>query len=144
MSGNRSSRDDLEGRAWCAQSDHAIRRGRSCRFEAASNLVGKGGTIVSPGLGSGPWNVNVGRMSFNNVSLLGMWGGNIDHLDDIARWMQEGRLDIKPMLQAMPLSEWREAFDMLRRQECILHGGEVSLEVSIILSVVSGRVAALD
>lgn len=91
--------------------------GAATAVEAASNLVAKGGTIVSPGLGSGPWNVNVGRMSFNNISLLGMWGGNIAHLDDIAGWMQEGRLDIKPMLQAMPLSEWREAFDMLRRQE---------------------------
>ena len=67
--------------------------------------------------GKGPWNVNVGRMTFNNISLLGMWGGNIAHLDDIAGWMQEGRLDIKPMLQSMPLAQWREAFDMLRRQE---------------------------
>ena len=91
--------------------------GAAAAVEGASNVVAKGGTIVSPGLGSGPWNVNVGRMSFNSISLLGMWGGNIAHLDDIARWMQEGRLDIKPMLQSMPLSEWREAFDMLRRQE---------------------------
>jgi len=33
--------------------------GAAAAVEAASNAVAKGGTIVSPGLGSGPWNVNV-------------------------------------------------------------------------------------
>ena len=91
--------------------------GAAAAVEAASNHIAKGGIIVSPGLGKGPWNINVGRMTFNNITLQGMWGGKIEYLDEVVALMQSGKLDIKPLIQSMPLSSWREAFEKLRRQE---------------------------
>jgi len=93
--------------------------GAAAAVEGASNAIAPGGTIVSPGLGTGPWNVNVARMSYNNITLQGMWGGNLAYLDDVAAWMQTGLLDIKPLIQSMPLRRWRQAFEMLRSQEAV-------------------------
>jgi len=102
-----------EPRCWIEAS------GAAAAVEGASNAVAPGGTIVSPGLGTGPWNVNVGRMTYNNITLQGMWGGNLAYLDDLVSWMQTGRLDIKPLIQSMPLTQWREAFHMVRSRQCI-------------------------
>lgn len=88
-------------------------------IEAASNLIQYSGLILSPGMGKGPWNVNVARMTYNNITLKGIWGGNIDYIREFAGWMQTGKLNIKPLLKTMLLSQWREAFDMLKRQQGI-------------------------
>lgn len=92
--------------------------GAAAAVEAAVNTVEPFGIVTSPGMGKGPWNINVVRMTFNNITLRGQWGGStVEHMMEYTKWMQEGRLDIKPLLSTMPLTQWRQAFDMLRVQQ---------------------------
>jgi L-iditol 2-dehydrogenase len=94
--------------------------GAAAAAEAAVNTVEPHGIVTSPGMGGGPWNINVARMAFNNITLRGQWGGStVEHMMEYTKWMRDGRLDIKPLLSTMPLTQWRQAFDMLRMQKAV-------------------------
>jgi L-iditol 2-dehydrogenase len=94
--------------------------GAAPAIEAAVEHVAPGGRITVSGLGRGPWNVNMARVAFDNIKILGQWGGNNAYLDECARLMQSGQLKVDAIISAvMPLTQWREAFALLRRQEAI-------------------------
>ncbi|NLS78585.1 MAG: alcohol dehydrogenase catalytic domain-containing protein [Chloroflexi bacterium] len=94
--------------------------GAAPAIEAAVEHVAPGGRITVSGLGRGPWNVNMARVSFDNLRIIGQWGGNNRYLDDCVTLMRSGQLKVDAIISAvLPLTQWREAFAMLRRLEAI-------------------------
>jgi len=104
-------------------------RSPSCWFEtsgaapaiqAAVECVARKGRIVVSGLGHGPWNLNMARVAYDSIQILGRWGGEHKYIEESAELMRSGQFKVGALISAvMPLTEWREAFAMLRRQEAI-------------------------
>ena len=47
------------------------------------------------------------------------WGGNQEYIPEAAELIREGKLKMSAPLSIMPLTQWREAFDLLRRQQAV-------------------------
>jgi threonine dehydrogenase-like Zn-dependent dehydrogenase len=70
-------------------------------------------------MGRGPWNVDLRRLTLDNIRMRGVWGGNPEYIPEAAKLMARGDLKISPLFTIMPLAGWREAFDALRKQEVV-------------------------
>lgn len=104
---------DRAPRAWIDAS------GAAAAIEAAVRCVDRGGTVVVAGLGQGPWNIDMARATYNNITIKGTWGGHTEYIPEAADLMASGAVDLTPLFNTMPLSAWREAFDALRNQRFI-------------------------
>ena len=93
--------------------------GAAPAIEAAVAHVASHGTVVIAGMGKGPWNVDLRRLTMDNIALRGVWGGNVDYIPEAAALIARGDLDISPLFTIMPLVDWREAFAALRKQEVV-------------------------
>jgi 2-desacetyl-2-hydroxyethyl bacteriochlorophyllide A dehydrogenase len=93
--------------------------GAPTAVESAVECVSKGGRIAVAGLGHGPWNVDMGRVAYNSITIRGQWGGNQEYIPEAAQLIRDAKLKMSVPLSIMPLTEWCEAFDMLRRQEAV-------------------------
>lgn len=94
--------------------------GAAPAIEAAVNGVARGGRISVSGMGEGPWNVNMFRVARENISIHGRWGSPTNNVEEAARRMQMGQLRMEVLVtHIMPLSQWREAFDLLHHKEGI-------------------------
>lgn len=93
--------------------------GAAAAIEAAVAHVAPHGTVVIAGMGPGPWNVDLRRLTMDNIELRGVWGGNIDYVPEVAELMARGDLDISPLFTTMPLTAWREAFAAMRKREVV-------------------------
>jgi threonine dehydrogenase-like Zn-dependent dehydrogenase len=103
---------DAAPRCWIEAS------GAAPAIEAAVAHVAPGGRISISGLGEGPWNVDMARVAWDSIAIEGRWGGSGEQMPDCARLMAEKKLRVDlAITHVMPLTEWREAFDMLRRKE---------------------------
>jgi 2-desacetyl-2-hydroxyethyl bacteriochlorophyllide A dehydrogenase len=94
--------------------------GAAAAIEAAVRHVARRGRVVVSGLGEGPWNVDMRRVAYDSLQILGRWGGAQNYLEDAVAWMQSGQLKMSALIsEVMPLSEWRAAFAKVRRKEGI-------------------------
>ena len=94
--------------------------GAPAAAEAAVDHVQRGGRICLSGLGEGRANLDTPRISYNNIKLLGVWGGNESYIPESAQLMRDGKLKVSATITAtMPLTEWREAFAKLRAKQAI-------------------------
>lgn len=94
--------------------------GAAAAIEAAVDHVAAGGRISLSGLGEGPWNVDMARVAWDNISIHGVWGGALRYIRESAELMRSGKLKVKATISAvMPLTEWQEAFAVLRRKEAV-------------------------
>ena len=93
--------------------------GAAPAIEAAVSHIAQHGTVVIAGMGRGPWNVDLRRLTMDNIALRGVWGGNVDYLPEAAALMACGDLDLSPLFTTMPLTDWRKAFAALRKQEVV-------------------------
>jgi 2-desacetyl-2-hydroxyethyl bacteriochlorophyllide A dehydrogenase len=94
--------------------------GAAPAIEAAVEHVAGGGTVVCSGLGEGPWDVDMKRVAYRNLEIQGKWGGNDDYLEPAVAAMQRGDLDVSAIVtDTVPLTDWREGFDLVRSQSGI-------------------------
>lgn len=94
--------------------------GAAAAIEAAVECVARGGRVVSSGLGEGPWNINMQRVTYRSISILGKWGGNQSYLAESVELMLSGKLKMaETITDIMPLTQWKQAFEKARRQEGI-------------------------
>ena len=93
--------------------------GAAAAIEAAVSHIAPRGMVVIAGMGRGPWNVDLGRLTLDNIRMRGVWGGNQEYIPEAAKLMARGDLDISPLFTIMPLANWRKAFDALRKQEVV-------------------------
>jgi len=94
--------------------------GAAPAVEAAVDHVADRGTIVSSGLGDGPWNVDMRRVAYDSLQILGQWGGEDEYVEAAAEAMQSGELDVAATItDTVPLSQWREGFETARSQSGI-------------------------
>lgn len=94
--------------------------GAAPAIEAAVDCIARSGRVSLSGLGTGPWNVNMNKVSYENIRLLGCWGGAQEYMEEAADLMRSGKLKVAATISAvMPLTQWQEAFAMLRRKEAV-------------------------
>jgi (R,R)-butanediol dehydrogenase/meso-butanediol dehydrogenase/diacetyl reductase len=93
--------------------------GAAAAIAAAVECTAKGGRIAVAGLGHGPWDVDMARVAYNSITIRGQWGGKQEYIPEAAELIREGRLKMSAPLSVMPLTQWREAFDLLRRQQAV-------------------------
>jgi 2-desacetyl-2-hydroxyethyl bacteriochlorophyllide A dehydrogenase len=94
--------------------------GAAPAIEAAVAHVARRGRVVVSGLGEGPWNVDMRRVAYESLQILGRWGGAQGYLEDAVELMQSGQLKMSALIsEVMPLSEWEAAFVKVRRKEGI-------------------------
>ena len=91
--------------------------GAAAAINAAASHVAPRGVVVAGGMGTGPWDLDVGRLTQANITLRGLWGGNTSYVREAAQLMASGELDISPLFTSMPLSRCREAFEALRAKQ---------------------------
>jgi threonine dehydrogenase-like Zn-dependent dehydrogenase len=86
-------------------------------IEAAVDHVAGNGRVVVSGLGDGPWDVDMRRVAYENLSILGQWGGNDKYVEPAADAMLSGDIDVAEIItDVVPLTEWRDGFDRARTQ----------------------------
>jgi len=92
--------------------------GAATAIESAVEHVAPGGRVVLSGLGEGPWNVNMRRVAYRSIKILGKWGGNQAYLQESVDLMRSGKLKMSATItDVMPLTRWRQAFEKARRKE---------------------------
>jgi threonine dehydrogenase-like Zn-dependent dehydrogenase len=94
--------------------------GAAAAIEDAVEYVARGGRVISSGLGEGPWNINMQRVTYQSISIHGKWGGNQSYLKESVELMLSGKLKMAGTItDIMPLTQWKQAFEKARRQEGI-------------------------
>lgn len=93
--------------------------GAAAAIAAAVEFTAKGGRIAVAGLGHGPWDVDMARVAYNSITIRGQWGGKQEYVPEAVELIRKGRLKMSAPLSVMPLTQWREAFDLLRRQQAV-------------------------
>lgn len=94
--------------------------GAAAAIQDAAEYVATRGRIVCSGLGDGPWNINMQRVVYKSISILGKWGGNQPYLSEGIERMLSGELKMAATItDIMPLTKWEEAFEKARRKEGI-------------------------
>ncbi|MFC1712348.1 zinc-binding dehydrogenase [Candidatus Poribacteria bacterium] len=92
--------------------------GAAAPIEAAVECVARGGRVVLSGLGDGPWNVNMRRVAYRSLKILGKWGGNQAYLEESVELMLSGKLKMATTItDVIPLTKWQDAFEKARRCE---------------------------
>ena len=91
--------------------------GAPAAIATAVACVARGGRIAVAGLGHGPWDVDMARVAYNSLTIRGQWGGRQEYIPEAAELIREGKLKMSAPLSVMPLTRWREAFDLLRSQQ---------------------------
>jgi len=94
--------------------------GAAAAIEAAVECVAPRGRVVLSGLGEGPWNINMQRVTYRSISILGKWGGNQSYLAESVELMRSGKLKMAGTItDIMPLTQWKQAFEKARCREGI-------------------------
>jgi threonine 3-dehydrogenase len=94
--------------------------GAAPAVEAAVENVAEGGRVVCSGLGDGPWNVDMRRVAYRNLEVLGQWGGDDAHLPAAVDAMRAGDIDVSAIITGVVgLSEWWKGFETARSQSGI-------------------------
>lgn len=94
--------------------------GAAPAIEAAVDHVADRGRVVCSGLGDGPWNVNMRRVAYSSLKILGQWGGEDAYLEPAVEAMQAGQLDVSAIItDVVPLTQWRKGFEKARSQSGI-------------------------
>ena len=93
--------------------------GAAAAIETAVECVAPGGRICIGGLGRGPWCVNMARVAMKSLRIQGAWGGPLKYIPEAVDLIRSGRLKMSATLSVMPLTQWREAFAILRRKEAV-------------------------
>ena len=79
---------DAAPRCWIEAS------GAAAAIETAVQYVAPHGRISVSGLGDGPWNVDMARVTWDSIAIEGRWGGSGEQMPDCARLMAERRLRV--------------------------------------------------
>ncbi len=94
--------------------------GAASAIQAAVDCVAPRGRVVLSGLGEGPWSVDMNRVTYRSLSILGKWGGNQSYLKESVELMRSGKLKMAATItHVMPLIQWQQAFQKARRKEGI-------------------------
>lgn len=94
--------------------------GAAPAIEAAVRCIAPRGRISVSGLGSGPWNVDMAKVSYESVTIRGCWGGNLSYMPEVVELMRAGKLRVDMTIsEVMPLSQWQAAFAKLRAKEAL-------------------------
>jgi L-iditol 2-dehydrogenase len=94
--------------------------GAAQAIEAAVEHIGYGGFIAVSGIGKGPWNVNMWKVARRNLTIRGRWGGKESYVEQSVPLMKSGELKMSATISAvMPMTQWEQAFDLLRRKQAI-------------------------
>lgn len=89
-------------------------------IEAAVEHVRPGGRVVCSGLGEGPWDVDMRRVAYRNLSIHGQWGGNDRYIPVAIEAMRSGTLELEGLISdVVPLAEWERGFELARSQQGI-------------------------
>lgn len=94
--------------------------GAAPAIEAAVDHVAPGGRVACTGLGDGPWNIDMRRVAYENIRVLGQWGGKDGYIEPAAEAIQSGQLNVAEIItDTVPLSEWQDGFEKARSQSGI-------------------------
>ena len=86
--------------------------------EAAIRYVAPKGRIVMSGMGRGPYSPDMSRVATDNLTIYGTWGGTAEFMDEIYGLIRAGKLRLEETIShIIPLTRWREGFEMLMRRE---------------------------
>ncbi len=87
-------------------------------IDLAFNLIRKGGRLVVIGFSQDPVPINVGKLMFYELELVGSLGCGAGEYPEIVALVESGRLTLDPIVSGtFPLDEINEGFDRLRRGE---------------------------
>lgn len=82
------------------------------------NAVRKGGKYTQMGLFGKPIQLDFDQVVVKEVRVQGVFSSNWRSWDRALRLVSQGRVRLKPLIShSFPLSEWRQAFDLLWRRE---------------------------
>ena len=88
--------------------------------QIAYDAVKWGGRVVMVGFAPKPTELNLGRMMFREIEMLGSLGCRPVDYPNIIRLVETGKIQIKPIVtHRYPLDELNEAFETLNRGETI-------------------------
>ena len=93
--------------------------GAAAALAAAVDCLDRGGRLAVAGLGHGPYDLDMARVAQSSLTIRGVWGGPTKYIAECVPLILSGQLKMSVPLSVMPLTQWREAFDRLRRQEAI-------------------------
>lgn len=94
--------------------------GAASAIEAAVDHVASGGRIVCSGLGEGPFDVDMHRVAYDNLSIRGHWGGEDSYIEPAVDAMISGEMKIASLItDIIPLADWQTVFEMARSQETV-------------------------
>ena len=89
-------------------------------IEAAVDHVRPGGRVVCSGLGEGPWNVDMRRVAYRNLSIHGQWGGKDQYIPVALEAIRSGELQLERLISdIVPLTDWERGFELARSQQGI-------------------------
>lgn len=85
-------------------------------IELAFNLIRKGGRLVVIGFSHDPAPINVGKLMFYEMELVGSLGCGAGEYPEIVALVESGRLTLDPIVSGtLSLDDINEGFDRLRR-----------------------------
>jgi len=94
--------------------------GAAPAIEAAVDHVAPGGRVVCSGLGEGPYDVDMHRVAYRNIDILGRWGGDDGYVEPAAAAMRSGDLMVSRIVtDVAPLTDWQDGFELARSQRGI-------------------------
>jgi alcohol dehydrogenase/L-iditol 2-dehydrogenase len=94
--------------------------GASATLKIALQLVRPNGHITKVGWGPQPLDFSLDALVQKNVTLQGSFSHNWPIWERVIALLASGQLDVRPIIGGVwPLTEWREAFEMMHRCEVV-------------------------
>jgi len=93
--------------------------GAAPALEAAVQSLDRGGRLAVAGLGERPSTLDMSRVAYQSLTIRGAWGGPTKYITECVPLIRSGALKMGAPLSVMPLTQWRDAFDRLRRKEAV-------------------------
>ena len=86
---------------------------------ACLNAVRPRGRYVQVGIVGEEVTIPLDRIVFKQLRLHGSIGYSLKTWEAVVRILAQGKLDLSPIItHSLPLSQWREAFDLCERKQC--------------------------
>ena len=90
--------------------------GAAAAMEVCVEAVRKGGEILQVGLPGAPIPVDMDRLAFKEIRLIGTFGQKRSAWHLALELLEAGRVDAEAMVSDMlPLDEWERGFDIMAR-----------------------------
>ena len=89
-------------------------------LKQAIEITRNGGQIVKVGYDENPVNFSLDPILDKNISIKGHFGYDYISWKNVIKLTEKGLIDLKSMIShTLPLSKWKEGFDLLRNQKAI-------------------------